>query len=125
MTPRAWKMLLALSALGYAIALSGCTAAQKQTVADVQAQCGPQAIEAISKTQAVLFAVTSVDAAIAGIADIIGAAVSDAKAIACIVRVAMADLRSKQTMSFAPSPNPDPTVGALRMGDAILQRLGQ
>jgi hypothetical protein len=116
---------MVLSALGYAIALGGCTAAQKQTIADVKEQCGPQTIEAISKTQAVLFAVTSVDAAIAGIADIISAAVSDAKAIACIVKVAMADLRSKKAMSFAPQPTPDPTQDALNMGDQILRRLGQ
>jgi hypothetical protein len=130
---------MAIGALLYVVALNGC-ATTRTLIADEAKQCGGKTLEAVTQTEGVLMTVTTPEAAIAGVATIIGAAITDAQAIACIVKVAMDDLRAKRSVDGGMAPAEtqlralvtgvyayptDPVAHGIAVGNDVLARLGK
>lgn len=125
-----------LVGLALVVCLAGCATGTRAVITDVAQQCGVKVGDAVIKTKHVLLTATSADAAMAEIADILGAASSDAAAIYCVISEAVKSLKaqrslhggtataqsqmramSKDTGASLPS---DPTAHGIALGEDLL-----
>lgn len=111
------------------VCLAGC-ATTRAVVADVALQCGVKVASAVAQTEQVLTTATSADAALAEIAQIVGAAASDASAVYCVISEAVKSLKARSTSGgVAPASSQlramalpgDPTAHGIALGEDLLR----